>query len=98
MGYKLVDLTTPFDTTAPIWPHVGDADIEYPRITRTAWACGKGSKGYTPVKQAARFMGVLHTGTHIDAPIHAVDRGKTVGQIPLEKCFGTGVIVDFRYM
>lgn len=98
MGYKLFDLTTPFDTKAPIWPHVGDPDIEYPRLSRTAWACGKGAPGYTPVKQAARFSSVLHIGTHIDAPIHGVDRGKTVGQIPLEKCYGTGVILDFRHM
>jgi len=34
----------------------------------------------------------------MDAPIHVIDGGMTLDQIPLENCYGTGVVVDFRYM
>ena len=94
MGYKLYDLTTPWDTNVPFWPHVGDADVVYSRLVQHSAGYGKGGA----TKQAARFEGVLHMGTHIDAPLHCIDQGMTVGQIPLENCYGTGVIVDFRHM
>lgn len=44
-----------------------------------------------------------HSGTHLDAPHHyhpTMDRGApalTVDQIPLEWCFGDGVLLDFRH-
>lgn len=44
-----------------------------------------------------------HSGTHLDAPYHyhpTMDRGApalTVDQIPLEWCFGDGVLLDFRH-
>ena len=44
-----------------------------------------------------------HSGTHLDAPYHyhpTMDRGKpslTIDEIPLEWCFGNGVLLDFRH-
>jgi kynurenine formamidase len=44
-----------------------------------------------------------HSGTHLDAPYHyypTMDRGKpsmTVDEIPLEWCFGDGVLLDFAW-
>jgi kynurenine formamidase len=44
-----------------------------------------------------------HSGTHLDAPYHyhpTMDRGKrslTIDEIPLEWCFGPGVVLDFRH-
>jgi kynurenine formamidase len=44
-----------------------------------------------------------HSGTHLDAPYHyhpTMDGGKralTIDEIPLEWCFGPGVVLDFRY-
>ncbi len=41
-----------------------------------------------------------HTGTHMDAPYHYVDRDaagnvmKTISDIPLQWCFGRGVVLD----
>ena len=37
-----------------------------------------------------------HTGTHIDAPLHFVDGGKTTDEIPLEKMVGPCQVIDFR--
>jgi len=44
-----------------------------------------------------------HSGTHLDAPFHyhpTMDKGKrslTIDEIPLEWCFGPGVLLDFRH-
>jgi len=39
----------------------------------------------------------FHASTHLDAPSHVLDGGMNVDQIPLERCYGTGVIVDMRH-
>jgi kynurenine formamidase len=44
-----------------------------------------------------------HAGTHVDAPIHygPTSEGlpaKTIDQVPLEWCFGDGVVLDFSWM
>jgi kynurenine formamidase len=36
-----------------------------------------------------------HQGTHLDAPFHFFDDGKTLDQLPLEKFFGPATLVDF---
>lgn len=44
-----------------------------------------------------------HSGTHLDSPYHyhpTMDHGNpalTIDQIPLEWCFGNGVLLDFRH-
>lgn len=35
-----------------------------------------------------------HQGTHLDAPSHFLERGKTVDQVPLERFYGPAVLVD----
>lgn len=45
---------------------------------------------------------ITHTGTHMDAPWHfgptAEGRpAKTIDQVPLEWCYGDGVLLDFRH-
>lgn len=35
-----------------------------------------------------------HTGTHLDAPAHFLNEGRTLEQIPLENCMGTAHVVD----
>ena len=42
-----------------------------------------------------------HSGTHLDAPWHYAPvsegkKSKTIDQIPLEWCYGNGVVLDFR--
>jgi len=44
-----------------------------------------------------------HAGTHVDAPIHygPTSEGlpaKTIDQVPLEWCFGDGVVLDFSWI
>lgn len=37
-----------------------------------------------------------HTGTHVDPPIHFVDGGATVDQLPLDTLIGDAVVADMR--
>jgi kynurenine formamidase len=37
-----------------------------------------------------------HVGTHIDAPIHIIEGGAGIADLPLERCFGPGVVLDVR--
>jgi len=36
-----------------------------------------------------------HNGTHLDAPYHFYDEGKTIEQLDLSKCIGNCTVVDF---
>jgi kynurenine formamidase len=35
-----------------------------------------------------------HTGTHVDAPYHFLEAGRTIDAVPVERFLGPGVIVD----
>jgi arylformamidase len=37
-----------------------------------------------------------HLGTHIDAPAHYIDGGRTVEELPLESLMGQGMVLDLR--
>lgn len=37
-----------------------------------------------------------HIGTHVDAPYHFVETGKTIDEMPLEKFVGPAILVDLR--
>lgn len=38
-----------------------------------------------------------HAGTHMDAPLHFLDGGGTIDQVPLSKCIGPALVVDLSY-
>lgn len=38
-----------------------------------------------------------HSGTHIDAPSHFLKNGKTVDELPLDRCIGKAVVLDVSY-
>ena len=45
-----------------------------------------------------RFTLGLHSGTHIDAPIHFFDGEASIDEIPPECIIGSAVVVDLRHM
>ncbi|MDO5977783.1 cyclase family protein [Flavivirga spongiicola] len=53
---------------------------------------GHTDKGY--YYSANNFCTAEHGGTHIDAPIHFIENGQTVDEIPLEKLIGNAVKID----
>ncbi len=89
MGTKIYDLSQSFGQMTPLWPFPGQRqDI----ILQRAEYHGRFRK------RSTIYTGTLHAATHMDAPIHVIDGGMTLDQIPLENCYGTGVVVDFRNM
>lgn len=43
---------------------------------------------------AHRMKMVMHSGTHLNAPLHLIQKGIGVGDIAMERLFGNGVVLD----
>jgi len=79
---KIVDLSLVLNTDTPIYP--GDPKPKISVATTIK------NEGYNLFNLALGSQ----TGSHIDAPYHFDDNGKTVDNIDLKLCFGTGLIID----
>lgn len=92
MSTKIYDLSQPFGVDTPLWPFPGPRqDLVFVR--------GEYLERFH--KRSVTYTGTLHAGTHVDAPMHVLhpsEGGIMLDKIPLENCYGTGVIVDFRHM
>jgi len=109
MATKIYDLSQLFWPGAAMWPRfVSEAQAgsgTFGGVRSTGWR-GNNHPGWfdmgQPFPYAQTFnhlnqwMGHLHCGTHVDAPIYAIPEGITADKIPLENLYGTGVVLDFR--
>jgi arylformamidase len=77
------DVTVPMGAGMPLWPGDPPFSLEF---VRTIAESG--------IANNSRMAFSSHTGTHIDAPLHFIDGGATVGQIPPEALVGPCVLVD----
>jgi kynurenine formamidase len=87
MGPQIIDLSYELESATPVYP--GDAGVEIKVLETTA------SK--IPDRRAlnnSRLSVSIHTGTHMDAPFHFFDGGKTIDQIPLDRFYGPALCVD----
>jgi len=109
---KIYDLSQLVTSGAAMWPHLAaDVQYgqgTFIGIRSTGWhnenhpgwydmgtpfPYGVGTPG---VHGAHWWIGHFHAGTHMDAPIYIIPEGITTDKIPLEKVYGTGVVVDMR--
>ncbi len=81
----LVDLTHNYSSETIYWPTEDGFRLEKSFDGMT-------EKGY--YYSAKKFSAPEHGGTHMDAPIHFAENGKTIDQIPLEQLFGKGIVID----
>jgi len=81
-GLEFFELSHPWGYFTPIPP--GYEDIRVERIVMHARSGA----------MTQRIRTVMHTSTHVNAPIHLVAGGATVAQVPLERFFGNGVVVS----
>jgi len=81
----IVDLTHAFDADTIYWPTAGGFVLEQV-------AHGVTEQGF--FYAANRFCAAEHGGTHLDAPIHFFEGGRTADAIPIEQLIGIGVRVD----
>jgi kynurenine formamidase len=82
---RFVDLTHSYSTDTIYWPTEEGfkLDIDFDGITE---------KGY--YYSAKKFSAPEHGGTHMDAPIHFAENGKTIDQISLDNLIGPGIMID----
>lgn len=81
---KIIDLTQTFTKDMPVYP--GDPK---PSLKQVA---SLDKDGYNDHEIAT----VMHVGTHMDAPLHMIEGGKRIDEIPTDKLIGPGVLLDAR--
>jgi arylformamidase len=82
MAKRVIDLSVAVDEQTKSPPST-DLRVELTRYTR-----GPGHWQVTAASQS------LHTGSHIDAPLHCYADGATTADIPLDRVIGEAVAVD----
>lgn len=81
----LIDISVPLSPQLPVW--TGENQLA---ISQKASIKNGEDANVTFLEVGS------HTGTHIDAPLHFVDGGKTTEEIPLEKLVGPCQVLDFQ--
>jgi kynurenine formamidase len=84
-GGRWIDLTHDFSTNTLYWPTAQRFTLETEFHAHT-------DKGY--FYAANRYSASEHGGTHIDAPIHFAEHGKTLDQLTVEQLTGMAIVVD----
>jgi kynurenine formamidase len=84
--YELIDLTHPFDARTIYWPTAPHGF----ELQRLSYGRTKGGYFYS----AYAFAAPEHGGTHIDAPIHFSESGRTVDKVPLSQLMGPAYVID----
>lgn len=80
-GLVFVELSHPWGHGIPVWP--GDPDVKIDRLVNHATHGVHGSKIVTN----------MHNSTHLNAPIHLIQRGADVASLPIDRLFGNGVVL-----
>lgn len=83
---RLVDLSYAYDETTIYWP-TSPSSFELTELAR-----GPAEGGY--FYSAYSFSTPEHGGTHLDAPIHFSETGRTAGDVPLRQLIAPGVVID----
>ena len=82
---KLIDVTRPIFTGMTVWP--GDESVV---IERTSSIAEGGAANIS------RLHAGVHAGTHIDAPLHFIDNGKSVDKLDINLFAGRAKIIDME--
>ena len=82
---KLIDLTYPLSPDSLYWPT--GSRFEHQQLN---WGMSEGGYWYA----SAAFSSPEHLGTHLDAPIHFGENGWANADIPIERLFAHGVVID----
>jgi arylformamidase len=80
----MIDVTVPIRAGMPVYP--GDPSVR----TELAQAIARGD-----AYNVTRLDFGLHTGTHVDAPVHALDGGAAIETLPLDALVGPAEVVEF---
>lgn len=81
-GLRLYELSHVWNSEAPSYPGQNDVGMK------------RGVKHATHGVLAWRINTSMHTGTYMQAPLHMAQRTEDLAQIPVDKLFGNGVVLD----
>jgi len=81
----IYDVSVPIRNGMPVWP-------SDPPVKLIAQAHASQDQSHT-IRVTSIEMG-SHTGTHVDAPAHFVDGGKTLSEVPLEVFVGPATVFE----
>ena len=82
---QVIDLSHTFDKQTIYWP----TEKGFQLIPEKA---GITEKGY--YYSSNRFLAAEHGGTHLDAPVHFNENGKSVDKLPLQQLMGEAAVID----
>jgi len=82
---RVFDISVGVSPDIPVWP--GDPPVILEQI--------KSIKGGAAAN-VSHLQASVHVGTHIDAPLHFVEGGRSVDAIPLKSLMGRAYVVDLR--
>lgn len=81
---RLIDLSQVIESTMPVYP--GDTET---RLVQ--------NKFIQPDYYNNHRLDIsMHAGTHIDSPMHMLDVGTYISELPLDSFVGVGCIIDVR--
>lgn len=83
---QIVDLTHPYNEKTVYWP------TSPSKFTMEKLAYGPTEGGY--FYSAYTIATPEHGGTHLDAPRHFAEKGRTADEIPLDQLIGPAVVID----
>jgi len=83
---KCIDLTFPIYQGMLTFPSLWHPQVEITKLGRHK----------IEGRETRKIVLGTHTGTHIDAPLHFIPKGRSIEKIPLEVCIGPGVLISFR--
>ncbi len=79
------DISLPLSSRLPVWP--GDPPLVVERFAHMSQGA---------LANVTRLSGTVHIGTHIDAPDHFLDDGRTVAQVDLDACLGPAWVLPLE--
>ncbi|MBZ4688601.1 MAG: cyclase family protein [Clostridiales bacterium] len=96
MARKIIDLSMEVSADMVTFPRVARPIIAQLE-SHEQYAENMGAAEYGVTSLTAHYAVVVsdHAGTHIDAMYHIVPEAPGADQIPLEYCYGDGVVLDF---
>jgi arylformamidase len=87
MSTRVADLTHNLDPSTPVYP--GDLPVEVEILESTRYTRQDGRR----TLNNSRVTLGNHCGTHLDAPFHFYEEGKTIDQIDLDQCAGRSLLI-----
>lgn len=85
MAPKIHDISRPVSKGIPVWP--GDTPYDFSFVARIADGAAV---------NVGRVEMSVHTGAHVDAPLHFADGEADIASVPLERYVGPCVVADAR--